>query len=672
MTPLHCRGLAATLLCAFVTVGCGGGGGGNSGGGGTSSPPPPPVSATAITSLKMTSDPGDFVGDGRTYNYSQANADFTVAAHGGLLSVAVLGDEKWRGVFQMPSGYSALATGTYNNLALYQVHDPIIGGLQWISDGRTCAGVNGSVTIRKVVYEGSTLTELDLQFTQYCDGTSFALRGELRWNAKDPTTPPGPTAPPAGLWQPPNGATPSSGTYVYLESQPDDYIGAGGTYLYTPTTALIGANAGPGNVQVRLSGDEYWDGTFQGMSKLSRLEPGYYGNLRWYPDHNPAVGGIDWSGESRTCGAAVGWFAVDSITYVDSNLVAMEIRFEQRCVYRTGVLRGKIRWDSNDDSQPPGPVAPPPSLWQPAPGTTPTAGNYVYFEVPAGNFVDSGKAFLYTQANSILRTRTLTPGMAMEIEGDKSWTIDFWAMRVVDKLQVGYYGNLQQAPFHNPTVGGIAIRGDDLLCGRGWFVVDAVVYEGDTLKSIDLRFEINCGSPTSSLRGKIHWSDDDPTVPPGPTVPPAGLWEPAPGVTPASGTFAYFESSIDPAVATRTFLYTPDNADFFVDAGAALMLARINTSSAAWSGALQGMNSISRLELGYYGDLQRYLFHNPTKGGLEWGGNLAVSCGELTGWFVIDAVTYDGPTLTSIDARFEQRCVSTNAILRGRFRWSRQ
>lgn len=671
MTPLRCRGLAAALLCVIVTAGCGGGGGGSSNGGGTSNPPPPPVSTTAVTSLKMTSDPGDFVGDGRTYSYSQANADFTVAAQGGLLSVEVLGDEKWGGVFQMPSGYSTLATGTYNNLALYQLHDPVIGGLRWTSDGRSCAGVNGSVTIRKAIYEGSTLTELDLQFTQYCDGRSFALRGELRWNAKDPTAPPGPKAPPAGLWQPPNGATPSSGTYVYLESQPDDYIGAGGTYLYTPTTALIRADAGLGNVQVRLAGDEYWYGTFQGMSSLSRLEPGYYGNLRWYPDHNPAVGGIDWSGEGRTCGAAVGWFVVDSITYRDSALAAAEIRFEQRCVGRTGVLRGKVRWDSNDQSQAPGPVAPPPNLWQPAPGTTPTAGNYVYFEVPNGNFVDSGKAFLYTQANSILKPRALTPGMAMEIEGDKSWVIDFWAMRVIDRLQVGYYGNLQQAPFHNPAVGGIAIRGDDLLCGRGWFVVDAVVYEGDALKSIDLRFEIDCGTSTSLLRGKIHWSDDDPTVPPGPTVPPVGLWEPAPGVTPAAGTFAYFESSIDPAVATRTFLYTPDNASFFVDAGAALMLARINASDAAWSGALQGMNSIRRLELGYYGDLQRNLFHNPAKGGLEWGSTVTGGCNELTGWFVIDAVTYEGLTLTSIDARFEQRCVGTNVMLRGRFRWSR-
>jgi hypothetical protein len=40
----------------------------------------------------------------------------------------------------------------------------------------------------------------------------------------------------------------------------------------------------------------------------------------------------------------------------------------------------------------------------------------------------------------------------------------------------------------------------------GWFVVDGVSYVGDTLTSIDLRFEQHCESATPALRGKIHWA----------------------------------------------------------------------------------------------------------------------------------------------------------------------
>src|SRR5262245_43929359 len=104
MSSLRTVGLLPAVLFTLIATGCGGGGGGESNGGGNSNPSPPPVSTT--TSLKLTSDPGDFVGDGKSYSYTQANADFMVTAQGGLLAVDVLGNEKWHGVFQMPSGYS--------------------------------------------------------------------------------------------------------------------------------------------------------------------------------------------------------------------------------------------------------------------------------------------------------------------------------------------------------------------------------------------------------------------------------------------------------------------------------------------------------------------------------------------------------------------------------------
>ena len=37
------------------------------------------------------------------------------------------------------------------------------------------------------------------------------------------------------------------------------------------------------------------------MSTLGQLQRGYYADLRRYPFHNPAKGGLDWFGEGRGC-----------------------------------------------------------------------------------------------------------------------------------------------------------------------------------------------------------------------------------------------------------------------------------------------------------------------------------------------------------------------------------
>ena len=112
----------------------------------------------------------------------------------------------------------------------------------------------------------------------------------------------------------------------------------------------------------------------------------------------------------------------------------------------------------------------------------------------------------------------------------------------------------------------------------------------------------------------------------------------------------------------QNYLYT-DADNITIDAPGAALTVGVD----GWSGRFQGMNSLNFLEVGYYGDLQRYPFHNPVKGGLSWTGQ-SRGCNTLSGWFVIDSVTYDGVTLTSIDLRFEQRC-DGGPPLHGEIHW---
>ena len=660
------------LLYLLVVTACGGGGGSGSGSQPVVTPPPPPPPPPPPTSVVLSSDAGDYIGAGQNYSYSNADARISVTAANAHLTIIIDGDESWRGEFVLPDTYTQFEVGTYTNLARYPFHVPAEGGLSWTGEGRGCNTLVGTITINEVTYDGTSLVGIDFEFEQYCEGGTTALRGDIYWDANDATSPPGPAAsPPAGLWEPAAGAVPATGNYVYLESEPGDYIGAGMDYLYTNATAVISINSGNASLSVSIDGDERWNGDFKAMDVLSFLEAGYYGDLSRYPFHNPVKGGLSWSGEGRGCNRLTGWFVVDSVTYDGNTLTSIELRFEQHCEGGGPALNGAIRWDVNDNTGAPGPVVPPPSgLWEPAQGTTPASGNYVYLESDFGDYIGGGQNYLYTPADSVISTSSQSAHLSVSIDGDENWRGEFEGMNSLMRLEVGYYGNLQRFPFHNPVTGGLSWSGEGRGCNTltGWFVVDSVTYDGNTLMAIDLRFEQHCEGGGPALNGEIHWDANDTTMAPGPVLPvPSGLWTPTPGSTPTSGNYVYLESRAGDWVGNGgTYLYTLLDSIISVDTSGARVNVAVNGDE-NWGGNFQAMNSLTVLEVGYYGDLQRYPFHNPVRGGLSWSGE-GRGCNTLTGWFVIDSITYDGNTLTAIDLRFQQHCDGGPA-LNGEIHW---
>lgn len=296
--------------------------------------------------VSLQSDSGDYIGQGKSYYYTQANALIIVNVSGGHLIVRVEGDEDWTGDFQVPNSLSQLQPGYYGNLKRYPFHDPAQGGLAWSGEGRGCNQLSGWFSIDNVTYTNGYLTSFDLRFEQNCECGSTTLHGQIHWSSNDPTSPPGPiNPPPAGLWQPASGATPSSGNYIYLKSDSGDYVGQGRTYTYTPADAAITVGAADNRLVIIVSvNGNQWRGDFKTMSFLSQLQPGYYGNLLTYPSHNPARGGLNWYGFGRGCGTLTGWFVVDNVTYNSGTLQAIDLRFEQHCLGGTPALRGQVHW----------------------------------------------------------------------------------------------------------------------------------------------------------------------------------------------------------------------------------------------------------------------------------------------------------------------------------------
>ncbi|HWS15612.1 MAG TPA: hypothetical protein VN450_05395, partial [Candidatus Methylomirabilis sp.] len=159
--------------------------------------------------------------------------------------------------------------------------------------------------------------------------------------------------PPGGLWEPASGATPPSGNYVYLQSDPGDYIGAGQTYAYTQADAMLSVAPAGGHFSARVTGEQDWWGDFQVMNPLTLLQPGHYGDLQRYPFHNPVRGGLSWSGEGRGCNTLTGWFILDNVTYDSGVLTAIDLRFEQHCEGGAPALHGRIHWTWDDNTVPP-------------------------------------------------------------------------------------------------------------------------------------------------------------------------------------------------------------------------------------------------------------------------------------------------------------------------------
>ena len=327
------RYLEGAVLCAaaVLAAGCGDSGTG--------------PAAPAPNSVRLESDPGDYIGQGQTHTYTSANAIITVNAAGGHLTVSVDGDETWFGDFQMPSGVTRIQAGTYPNLDRYPFHDPTEGGLSWGGEGRGCNTLVGSFTVDTVRYAGDTLTAIDLRFEQHCEGSTPALEGAVHWRRGDATRPPGPAAIPGNLWRPPAGSTPASGTFFYFASDAGDFIGQGQTRLYTPANATITVNSTGNRLTVSVDGAQDWVADFQTMNAISRLQPGYYPDLSRFPFHNPAKGGFSLTGEGRGCNTLTGWVAIDRATYSGNTLTGLDMRFEQHCEGLGPALRGAIRWN---------------------------------------------------------------------------------------------------------------------------------------------------------------------------------------------------------------------------------------------------------------------------------------------------------------------------------------
>jgi hypothetical protein len=297
------------------------------------------------TFVRLTSEAGEPLGAGATYDYSKSNAFVTVRPYGAQLAMRVVGDRVWDGFLALPSGETRLRAGTF--AALTNTPSAGSAGFRWSSQEQTCAASVASVTIDSVTYDGDALRTIDLRFEQRCDAQSAALRGTVHWRAGNDEIAPGPIAPaPAALWRAPKGATPATGGYVYLD---------GGAGLIPGVTLPKTIVPVFGTMQVGASGNKLsvlaidsstalrMIGSFKETIGQTTVQEGYYRDLRALSERSSA-GGLDVAVNAWSCASPVGWFAIDRQFYFQGNLTIVDLRFELRCGGFGAPLRGQIHW----------------------------------------------------------------------------------------------------------------------------------------------------------------------------------------------------------------------------------------------------------------------------------------------------------------------------------------
>jgi hypothetical protein len=159
------------------------------------------------TKVDMTSDAGDYIGQGQKWSYTVANARISIGGGRTYAGFGVDGanGDWWYADFVPAQGDILTAGSTYANATRYPFNG-VGPGLDVSGNGRGCNTLTGSFTVTAATFGADgLLRSAAITFVQHCEGATPALRGTFSYRAGDttqpapwmvPVTPPQPQPPP--------------------------------------------------------------------------------------------------------------------------------------------------------------------------------------------------------------------------------------------------------------------------------------------------------------------------------------------------------------------------------------------------------------------------------------------------------------------------------------------
>jgi hypothetical protein len=456
---------------------------------------------------------------------------------------------------------------------------------------------------------------------------------------------------------------PASGTFLYLNSQPGDFIGGGVEQLYTSADSTVWASLPPsGNAfTVRFIQGEHihdWSVVLAAPPGQPLTTGSYTGAIRTSGFRPAGVPGMSVSGDGRGCGSLTGQFDVTELSRSPSGvLLAFDATFEQHCDGAAPALYGRVRFE---DETTPGVTLPPGSV------SVPTSGTFLYLN-------DTRRSeILMTAADATFDPwEMIAPGgdlfQAFVVQGEfVHWSDVAIAAPPGEALAVGSYVRAVRAVDRPTGSPGLSVTVDGSACSNvaAKFDVDALSFASTgELLLFQATFEQRCVGTIELLYGRVRIENPPPTTTV--TLPPGSI------VPPTSGSFLYLiGDATDYVGAGVEQLYTSADSTFRSSVsvvGDEFSVDVIQGAEHSWTVMLAAPSGDPLAE-GEYRRVARASFRPPGAPGLDVSGD-GRGCNTIMGRFDVDELSFwpDGE-LRVLQATFEQHCEGRSAALYGRIR----
>ncbi|MFI2373090.1 hypothetical protein [Streptomyces sp. NPDC018833] len=147
----------------------------------------------AVTgSLSFSGEPGEFVSDGQSHQYTAGAVEMfdvsgpTTESAVGVTVVTAEG-KRWSLHLEAPEGQKLTDGATFTGASRWPYAQPEDPKLAFGETDRWCSTSTGSFTISHVAYGPyGYIRELDATFEQYCNGSTVPLRGEVHARTAEP------------------------------------------------------------------------------------------------------------------------------------------------------------------------------------------------------------------------------------------------------------------------------------------------------------------------------------------------------------------------------------------------------------------------------------------------------------------------------------------------------
>jgi hypothetical protein len=135
-----------------------------------------------LTALAMSSQPGDFVGQGLQYLITLSDGTFTPHNSANVVTVSINNGDGWETDFAGPTT-ARLARGDYENTQEYPGQPAGVAGLSVYGDARACVATGNFQVLQAGYNSSNVLQYFSTNFEQQCEGFGGALFGWLRYHA---------------------------------------------------------------------------------------------------------------------------------------------------------------------------------------------------------------------------------------------------------------------------------------------------------------------------------------------------------------------------------------------------------------------------------------------------------------------------------------------------------